>query len=70
MVPASVRRSSGRWGSARSVTIVPETRRDSVGSDRTPLSRSNVRRSGEDVSGSVNRERGGVYTVFTARPNV
>jgi hypothetical protein len=29
-----------------------------------------VRRIGEALSGSENREIGGVYTVFTARPNV
>jgi hypothetical protein len=63
----SARRSFTRLGSDRSVTAVPLTRRETVASGRAPSSRSSVRRIGDAFTGSVNREIGGVCTVFTAR---
>jgi hypothetical protein len=45
-------------------------RRATVASGRPTSRRSTARRIGEALSGSENREIGGVYTVFTARPKV
>jgi hypothetical protein len=69
IVPDSVRRSPARTGSPRSAPLVLATRRLKVGSDGDATSRSSERRSGDDVSASVNR-LGGTYTVFTALPKV
>lgn len=69
IVPDSVGRSPARTGSPRSAPLVLATRRLKVGSDGLAASRSSERRSGDDVSASVNR-LGGAYTVFTALPKV
>jgi hypothetical protein len=50
--------------------VLSGVRRATVASGRSTSWRSTVRRIGEALWGSENRETGGVYTVFTARPNV
>lgn len=60
MEPASVRRSFARLGSARSVTVVPETLRATVSDGLVSSPPSSVRRSGEALSGSTKRVLGGV----------